>query len=252
MFVAVSTESFTPAAGEAPPLAGVCEKVGEAGFDKVELHLDEAAGPLKPSEIAAAPERFAARFREITRLTPIAFCLAEEVPPSVTAGLAKAAKHLKVAQLTVPASPLGTPFNDEVDRLKAHHAAAGPEAVRVSVRTRAGELTEDPDTAVQLCRAVKGLGVTYDPSYFVSGPYAEVDREGLWPHVFHVHLRDTSQDRLQVKTGLGEIDYGKLIARLQKENYAGALSVDLLPEEVEAEERALELRKLRMLLETLL
>ena len=252
MFVAVSTESFVPAAGDPPDLPALCEKAQETGYDRVELHLDEAAGPLKPSEIAARPDRFAARYREATRLTPIAMCLADDAPPSVTAGLARACKALKIAQLTVPASPLGTPFNDEVDRLKAHHAAASPEAVRVSVRTRAGELTEDPDTAVQLCKAVKGLGITFDPSYFVSGPYARVDREAVFGHVFHVHLRDTSQERLQVKAGLGEIDYGKLVARLQKENYGGALAVDLLPEEVDAEERGLELRKLRMLLETLL
>ncbi|MFH5803123.1 sugar phosphate isomerase/epimerase family protein [Alienimonas sp. DA493] len=252
MYVAVSTESFLPAEGPSPSLAELCEGAAETGFDKLELHLDEAEGPLKPSEIAAAPERFAATFRETTRLTPVGFCLADDVPPSVTAGLAKAAKHLKVAQLTVPASPLGTPFNDEVDRLKAHHAAASPEAVRVSVRVRSGELTEDPDTAVQLCKAVKGLGITYDPSYFVGGPYADVDREAVYGHVFHVHLRDTSKERLQVKTGLGEIDYAKLIARLEKEGYRGALSVDLLPENVPADERALELRKLRMLLETLL
>lgn len=252
MYVAVSTESFLPASGPLPSLADLCERAEETGFDKLELHLDETHGPLRPSEIAAAPERFATTFRETTRLTPVAFFLADEVSPEVVAGLAKAAKHLKIAQLSVPASPLGTPFNDEVDRLKAHHAAASPEAVRVSVRTRAGELTEDPDTAVQLCNAVKGLGVTYDPSYFVSGPYAAVDRDGIYPHVFHVHLRDTSQDRLQVKTGLGEIDYAKLIGRLEKENYRGALAVDLLPEEIDADERALELRKLRMLLETLL
>ncbi len=252
MYVAVSTESFLPVEGPPPSLAALCERAEETGFDKIELHLDEEAGPLRPSEIAAAPERFAATFRETTRLTPIAFCLADDVSPSIIAGLAKAAKHLKIAQLTVPASPLGTPFNDEVDRLKAHHAAASPEAVRVSVRTRAGELTEDPDTAVQLCRAVKGLGVTFDPSYFVSGPYAEVDRDAIHAHVFHVHLRDTSQERLQVKAGLGEVDYAKLIGRLQKEGYRGALSVDLLPEEMDRDERALELRKLRMLLETLL
>ncbi|NNJ27200.1 sugar phosphate isomerase/epimerase family protein [Alienimonas chondri] len=252
MYVAVSTESFLPVSGPSPSLSDLCERAEETGYDKLELHLDEAEGPLKPSEIAAAPERFASMFRETTRLTPIGFCLADDVSPAVTAGLAKAAKHLKIAQLTVPSSPLGTPFNDEVDRLKAHHAAASPEAVRIAVRTRSGELTEDPDTAVQLCKAVRGIGITFDPSYFVSGPYAEVDREDVYGHVFHVHLRDTSQERLQVKTGLGEIDYAKLITRLQKEGYRGALAVDLLPEEEPREERSLELRKLRMLLETLL
>ena len=252
MYVAVSTESFAPADGPAPDLAVVCEKAEEAGFDKLELFLDADGGTTDPHEIADDPDAFAKRFRDVTRLTPTAFCLAEDVPPSVTAGLARAAKQLKIAQLTVPGSPLGTPFNDEIDRLKAHHAAAAPEGVRVSVRTRGGELAEDPDTAAQLCGAVKGLGVTYDPSYFVSGPFASVDRDRLFPLVYHVHLRDTSQDRLQVKTGLGEVDYSRLISNLEKAGYKGALSVDLLPEEIDAEERALELRKLRMLLETLL
>ena len=252
MRVAVSTQSFLPVEGDAPSLAAMCEKARETGFDRLELALEEAVPHLAPAAIAAAPERFANTYRDTTRLTPAAFTLVEDVDPAVTAGLAKAAKLLKVAQLTVPGGPLGTPFNDEIDRLKAHNAAAGPEGVRVSVRTRAGELAEDPDTAVQLCKAVKGLGVTYDPSYFVGGPYAKVDREAVYPHVYHVHLRDTSDDRLQVKTGLGKIDFSKLIARLEKEEYQGLLSVDLLPEEMDPEERALELRKLRMLLETLL
>ena len=252
MHVAVSTQSFLPVSGDPPPLRTMCEKAQETGFDRLELSLDEAVPELAPLSIAANPDRFATTYREATRLTPAAFSLDADVDPSVTAGLAKAAKLLKVAQLTLPASPLGTPFNDEIDRLKAHNAAAGPEGVRVSVRTRAGELTEDPDTAVQLCRAVRGLGITYDPSYFVSGPYAKVDRDAVYGHVYHVQLRDTSTERLQVKTGLGEIDFSKLTARLEKEDYPGVLCVDLLPEEMDPEERALELRKLRMLLETLL
>ena len=48
---------------------------------------------------------------------------------------------------------------------------------------------------------------------------------------------------------MGEVDYSRLIGRLEKVDYKGALAVDLLPEEVDPEERALELRKLRMLLE---
>ena len=246
MFVAVSTQSFP-----GRDLAGMCEAAGETGFDKVELYLHPSEGPLDPAAIAADPDGFATEYRDATRLTPIAFYLGADVPAAAMAGLAKAAKLLKVTQVTVPASPPGTPFNDEVGRLRSHVAAVSPEGCRLAIRTRSGELSGDPHTAVELCDAVKGLGVTFDPSYFVAGPHRGSE-EVVFSKVEHVHLRDTSPEKIQVPAGLGEIDYAKLIARLEKEGYAGALSIDLLPDDSDAETRALELRKLRMLLETLL
>ena len=246
MYVAVSTQSFPDRS-----LHDVCEAALETGFDKLELYLHPTDGPLQAEAVAEDPDRFVSEFRDATRLTPIAFYLGSDVSPETMAGLAKAAKHLKVTQVTVPASPPGTPFNDEVDRLRAHVAAVTPEGCRLSIRTRTGELSGDPHTAVELCDAVKGLGLTYDPSYFVAGPHAGAE-EVVFPKVEHVHLRDTSPDKIQVPAGLGEIDYAKLIARLEKEGYVGALAIDLFPDDGDAETRSLELRKIRMLLETLL
>jgi sugar phosphate isomerase/epimerase len=70
--------------------------------------------------------------------------------------------------------------------------------------------------------------------------------------VCHVHLRDTTADQLQVKVGLGEIDYSRLINQLRRFESEIALSVDLVPALIGDEDRELEMRKLRMLLETLL
>jgi sugar phosphate isomerase/epimerase len=52
--------------------------------------------------------------------------------------------------------------------------------------------------------------------------------------------------------GLGEVDYSRIIAQLRRYDYTRALSVEILPSLLNGQDRALEMRKIRMLLETLL
>lgn len=247
MFVAASTHCFSDHS-----IDEAFRQLTELEFDKVELWLDESSNHLKPSELAADPERFYARYREITRLSPIAISVQHDVTPEVLAGVSKVAKLLRVTQLTVPASPLGTPFNTEIDRLREFLALASQDGVRLSIKTKTGHLTEDPDTAVELCQSVRGLGITLDPSYFISGPHRGKSYDRVFPYVNHVHLRDSTPDQLQVQVGLGELDYSRIINQLKRENYNLALTVEILPELLGETDRALELRKLRMLLDTLL
>jgi sugar phosphate isomerase/epimerase len=126
------------------------------------------------------------------------------------------------------------------------------DGVRLSIKTEAGYLTEDPHTAVELCQAVRGLGLTLDPSYYMIGNNAGRSYDQVFPHVYHTHLRDSTSQSLQVQVGLGELDYTRLINQLKRHGYNRALSVDILPTSENASERPLELRKLRMLLDTLL
>jgi hypothetical protein len=51
---------------------------------------------------------------------------------------------------------------------------------------------------------------------------------------------------------LGELDYTRLINQLTRRSYNRALSIEILPTAENVGERPLELRKLRMLLDTLL
>lgn len=248
MFVAASTHCFSEL-----PFKEACSQIGDLGFDKIELWFDPANRQLDAKAVARDPERFVATYRETTRLTPIALWLTDvDATPDVLRGLAKAAKLLRVAQVSVLASPVGTPFNTEVDRLRAYASAVNPDGIRLSIKTRAGDLTEDPHTAVELCRSVKGLGLTLDPSYYICGPNGGRDWDIVFPYVYHVHLRDTTPDQVQVPVGLGEVDYNRLITKLQREKHDPVLSVELLPEHTDPETRQLEMRKLRMLLETLL
>lgn len=251
MFIAASTRCFCDI-----DIWRACRLITELEYDKIELWFSEDSDHLQPSEIAADPERFCAQFRERTRLTPVAFYLEEDVDESTLAGLSKLAKMMRITQITLPSAPLGTPFNTEIDRLSRFVRIASEDGVRLSLKTRTGDLTEDPRTAVELCQAVRGLGLTLDPSYYVCGSNGngEVKSacETVLPHVFHVHLRDSSPEQLQVQIGLGTIDYSRLINQLRRQRYDRVLSVDLIPSLIDGVDRSLELRKLRMLLDTLL
>ncbi|MGE0379145.1 MAG: sugar phosphate isomerase/epimerase family protein [Planctomycetaceae bacterium] len=247
MFVAASTICFPEST-----FAEACQSLNDLEYDRVELWLSEASRQLHPVEVARDPESFVSLYRETTRLTAVAFRLDSDIKPNAFEGLSKAAKLLQVTQITVPASPLGTPFNAEIDRLRALVRIASQDGVRVSIKTEQGHLTEDAETAVELCGSVPGLGLTLDPSHYLLGPRPVTSFERIAPHVFHVHLRDSSSDELQVQVGLGEIDYSRLISQLAKEHYDRALCVELIPGLTDPGTRALEMRKLRMLLDSLL
>ena len=74
----------------------------------------------------------------------------------------------------------------------------------------------------------------------------------MYPYVFHTHLRDSTATELQVSVGLGNVDFNRIINQLRREKYGRVLSVDLLPDHTAQTQLQLEMRKLRMLLETLL
>ena len=247
MFVAASTKSFIE-----KPFAEACFLLDDLGFDKLELHFSSDGEHLNLGKALREPEAFLTQFRDATRLTPIALCVDEEISTESLKSLSRLAKLLRVAQITLPAARLGTPFNSEVDRLRDCLKVGNEDGVRISIKTKIGHLTEDPDTAIELCRAAPGLGLTLDPSYLLCGPLHRDDVESLYPHTFHVHLRDSSPDALQVPMGLGQIDFSRLVTHLERVRYNRALSVELIPELIPVDQRAIELRKIRMLLETLL
>ena len=245
MFVSASTRCFAEM-----DFWQSLRQIADLEFDKVEFWLDEE-GALKPSVILNEPEEFQAQLRDLTRLSTIGFSLAQDLDAQAFSNLCKLCKNLRITQITVPSAVIGTPFNSEIDRLKELCKIAAVEGVRVSIKTESGRLSADPHTAVELCQATKGLGISFDPSYFV-GPQFEEIMDLVAPHTFHVHLRDSTEKEIQVQVGLGEVDYNTIISQLQRCHYDRALSVEIYPDQMDSEQRALELRKLRMLLDSLL
>lgn len=251
MFVAASSECFAEL-----PLDAALSRLVDLEFTRVEIGIREDGNHLKPSQVHADLEAAVQACRETQRLTPVAYAVdiaaTGDAYYEQFAACCKLAKATKVVSITVRAAELGTPFNAEVERLRELVRIASLEGVLVSVKNEVGRVTQDPDTAVVLCDNVKGLGVTLDPSHYICGPHKGGNYEQVMKYVYHVHLRDTSKDKMQVRVGQGEVEYGRLVTQLNKVNYKRALCVHLTDQGDPDVDHLAELRKIRLLLESLL
>ncbi|MEC8555726.1 MAG: sugar phosphate isomerase/epimerase [Planctomycetota bacterium] len=249
MYVAVSTDCIPDQI-----MPDVVSSLIDLEFTTVEIVLREDGTVLSPSRIDA---NFQDAFQLAVRSHRLDVCSydvrieaqGEEYFEQFDA-ICRLGKATKVVTLNVPSAELGTPFNEEVERLQRLVDCAEAEGVRVAMKSQIGRLTEDPDTVKVLCDNVKGLGLTLDPSHYYCGPYSNKKLDKIMEYVFHCHLRDSKKDQLQVRVGQGEIDYAKIVSQLGAVGYNHALSVHVSPDP-SFEQRG-ELRKLRLLLETLL
>lgn len=249
MYVAVSTDCFPDL-----QMPDVVEALADLEFTTVELALRENGSALSPSRIDSDFDKAVHLARRSHRLEVCSYDVHIDAQGETYFeqfdAICRLGKATKVVTLTIPSGELGTPFNEEVERLQRLVDIAEGEGVRVAMKSQIGRLSEDPDTVKVLCDNVKGLGLTLDPSHYHCGPATNKSIDKIIPYVFHVHLRDSKKDQLQVRVGQGEIEYGRVVSLLEKVNYSHALSVQMTPMP-EFEQRG-ELRKLRLLLETLL
>ena len=249
VFVAATSRCFPDLT-----LDAALRQLADLEYSNVEIVVHESGGHLKPSEVLADVDRAAQVCRLTHRLTPVAFSLDIQAPEEQYydqfAACCKLCKAVKVVTVTVRSAELGTPFNAEVERLRAMVSIATIEGVRVGLLTEVGRMTQDPDTAVVLCDSVKGLGITLDPSHYIFGPHGGGSFERVMKYAYHVRLRDTSKERLQVRVGQGDVEYGRLVNQLHKVHYDRALCVDLA--DIPGVDQLAEIRKMRLLLESLL
>jgi sugar phosphate isomerase/epimerase len=248
VFVCVSTESLPDM-----PLAQAMERLAELEFTAVELDVHERGGHLAPAQVAADPEAAIAACSDLQRLRPVAVSFAAAETPELYdrfAACCRLAKALGVVTMVVESSELGTPFNGEIERLRKMVAIAAGLGVVVGVKTEAGRMTQDAETTASLCRNVPGLGVTLDPSHFIYGHKKPASWESILKYVCHVHLRDTKPDVFQVRIGQGNVEYGKLVAQLERVGYTRGLCAHLPP--LDGIDQLAELRKMRLLLEAYL
>ena len=250
MFVAASTQCFPDLS-----LDDAMQRLVDLEYTAVEIAIHENGRHLQPSRVAANLDQAVQICRQTHRLTPSAYSLEidtadEEQYYAQFAACCKLAKATRVVTLVVRAAELGTPFNAEVERLRQLAAIASIEGARVALLTEVDRMTEDPDTAVVLCNNVPGLGLTLDPSHFIYGPQGGRSYDALLKYVYHVRLRDTSKEKLQVRIGQGEVEYGRLVSQLGRYRYDRALCVDMIP--TDDLDHMAEMRKMRLLLESLL
>ncbi len=233
------------------PLGQACSQLQDLGFDRCELWINEDFDQLKTSRVCSDSDGVISELREASRVNPVAIFLEQEVSTDDFRRIVAFARELRIAQVTIEASPVGTPFNTEIDRLRERHTVCHQNGVRLSILTRSGLLTEDPLTATELCQSVRGLGITLDPTCYVCPPTSAA-WDTVFPHTLHCHLRDSSASEMQVPCGLGNVDFNRIITSLQALQFNRTVCVDLLPRTMTGEERLLELRKLRLLLESML
>ena len=247
MYVAASSRCFSDR-----PFAQACQTLTDLGFDHLELWVEPAGDHLPLSKLTGSAEEFVAGYRDATRMTPVTITLAESCSVEEFERLIKTAKLLRVGTVVIPAAEQGTPFNEEIDRLREFARLAGVDGVRLAVRTERGRMSDDPQSAVELCRHVPGLGLSLDAAQFVIGSCPIDDWTPVYDKTFHVQLRDATPTEPQVPLGLGTVDHASIHTSLMKTDYRQALSVELLPGGIEGEDRLLEMRKTRRLLATML
>jgi sugar phosphate isomerase/epimerase len=249
MYVAASTDCFPDIL-----MPDVVDQFIDLEFTTIEIALREDGTSLSPSLIDAEFEKAIHLARGSHRLEVCSYDVHIDATGEQYfeqfAAICRLGKATKVVTLTIPSGELGIPFNEEVERLQRLVEIAELEGVRVSMKSQIGRLSEDPDTVKVLCDNVRGLGLTLDPSHYHCGPHSHKSLDKIMPYVFHVHLKDSKKDKLQVRVGQGEIEYGKYILQLAKVGYSHAVSIQISPMP-DVDQRG-ELRKLRLLLETLL
>lgn len=252
MVVACSTLGFGKV-----PLEDALRTVREMRFAKADLAVHDDGPHLTPAEVLADPGKCAQRLRAANvPLAAFHVLIAKATGETARAqfrAVCRLARVSTVPVVTVPAAPLGSDFDAEVLRLRDLVQAAEAEGVIATVETHSATVTADPLGAKELCRRVPGLGLTLDPSHYHAGPHGPADYECLYPLVRHVRLRDSGNrpDLFQVRIGQGELEYGKMIAQLDRCRYDRALTVDVRavpdsPFPIEPE-----MRKLKYLLESL-
>jgi sugar phosphate isomerase/epimerase len=253
MFVACSTLCFSK-----EPIESALRHMAELEFHKVDLVLVESGDHLKPSEVAENLDASLAKLRHGPSLSPSAIGVDfGELDPHGPAyrkrfeAICRMAKATTVAVVTIPAAPAGSSFDDEVRRLTDLSAYAMREGLVVAVPSDSATLTAEPDAAVALCKAVPGLGLTLDPSPYVA---AGLGFDDVYPYVQNVVLRDTGRKPgdFQVRVGQGEVEYGRIVSSLERAGYDRGLTVAILDRLDNPFDVEVEVRKLKLLLESLL
>jgi sugar phosphate isomerase/epimerase len=249
VFVSASTECFPDLS---PPQ--VLQILVDLQFTAVELAIHEEGGFMRPSEVLADVDKAAHFCRDTHRLDiaglNVQLAAEGETYYKQFEAISKLAKAIKVVTIIIPSAELGTPFNEEIERLRRLMSIASLDGAVVCVKTEIGRMTEDPSTAVVLCDNVKGLRLALDPSHYIAGPHQDANYDKVFSYVQHVHLRDSTKENLQVRVGQGAVDYGKLLQQLAKVKYDRALSVEMGP--IEELDHHAEMRKIRLLLDSLL
>ncbi len=249
MFVAASTRCFPNL-----PLDLCLEKLADLEYTSVEVVVGTKPGDLSPEYMETEPVRAARLIQSCRQINPVAFFfdIMPDDPRYFDKFLqcVKLAKTLRIITIVVLSSPLGTPYNEEIERLRRLTQVGIANGITVCVLTQKDCITDSIDSIHSLCRSIPELSIALDPSWFIFERAKPIDFDSITPFVAHVRLRDTTRTKFQVQLGQGVLEYNKLVIQLNQVKYDHALCVDLAP--LSRIDQESEMRKMRMLVESIL
>jgi sugar phosphate isomerase/epimerase len=239
-------------------LENALRMIAELEFSKLDVCLHER-GRLRPSLVARDVHQASQQIRLGPGLAPAA--LTVDLEPASEAdyhkefhAMCRLARISSIPLITIAAASAGSGIDTEVQRLGRLTRTAAGEGIVLCVATHMGTVTETPDAAVELCQRVPGLGLTLDPSHYIAGPHQGKSYDQVFPYVRHVQLRDTGRgpNQFQVRVGQGEIEYGRIVSMLSRYHYDRLLTVDIHDIPDTSFVMQSEVRKLKLLLESLI
>lgn len=249
VFVAASTHCFPDVT-----IDKSLRKLAELEYSASEIVIGNGANDLRPEWLVQDFQAVCRLCVSCRQISPAAFFI--DLPtddphylPKFNLCL-KLSKTLGVVTIVVKASPVGTPYNEEFERLSKLVQLAARYGAIVSLLTEKEAVSGSIDSLTSLCKGIEGLRVALDPSHFIYGYNTPVDYEPIVSKASHLRLRDTTEKSFQVKIGQGVLEYKKLVDQLNRCGYTKALCVDL--EHLPDVDPDSELRKMRLLVESLL
>ena len=247
MFVAASTRCFSDM-----PFTRSLQKLAELEFHSVEVVVGYGESDINPDWLTkdlSSVVRLCFSQRQITPYAVFADISADDPKfYSIFERCARLCQALKAVTLVVKSSPVGTPYNEEFERLQKMARYGLGTGVVISVLTERSAISGSIDSLTSLCNGVPELTVALDPSHFIYGYKKPVSYEPIISRVSHVRLRDTTESEFQVQIGQGALEFSKLVNQLTKVGYRRALCVDLATFPNSDQES--ELRKMRLLVES--
>jgi sugar phosphate isomerase/epimerase len=256
MFVACSTICFAHLTFDK-----AMRRMADLEFDRVEYVFGGESNHdvLKPAWIADQKEAALQRIRTASGLLPSSFDIRfetndlEEQKRQFEA-LCWMAKAMSVAVLSVIPSPKGVSLAAEQKRLRDLLSISLRHGLVLTVTTASEGATSTPAEAVALCRGLPALGLTLDPSHYINGPFQSANFDEVYPFVQNARLRDTGRKpgEFQMKIGQGQIEYNRVVSQLQRSGYKRGLVVAIEDRADSPFEIEPEVRKLKLVLESLL
>ncbi|MFM7132447.1 MAG: sugar phosphate isomerase/epimerase family protein [bacterium] len=257
MFVACSTLCYARL-----PFDQATRRIADLEFDRVELVFggNTEHRELKTSWVAANRDEALQVIRTTSAVTPSSFEIRFETDDPETQrqqfeAFCWIAKAMMVGVVSIEPfahGPAG--LEQETRRAREFLAISSRYGVSLAVTTTSASCLADPTAAVNFCKATPGIGLTLDPSHYINGPFQSASFDEVFPYVQNCRLRDTTRKPggFQVKIGQGEIEYTRVVTQLQRFGYRRGLVVAIedLPDSDFPTE--VEVRKLKLVLESLL